>query len=117
MTLLPAMVAWAEVGDEFTADGLKYKVTSEAPKSVEVTGYDGNQPKGDLMIPDIVNDYSVTTIGYYAFQNCTGLTSITIPNSVTTIGDNAFANCTGLTSIDFPNGLTSIGRYAFLACI
>lgn len=116
MTLLPAMVAWAEVGDEFTADGLKYKVTSEAPKSVEVTGYDGNQPKGDLMIPDIVNDYSVTTIGYYAFQNCTGLTSITIPNSVTTIGDNAFSSCTGLTSIDFPNGLTSIGRYAFLAC-
>ncbi|MCQ2449039.1 MAG: leucine-rich repeat domain-containing protein, partial [Clostridia bacterium] len=42
---------------------------------------------------------SVTTIGYRAFDGCTGLTSITIPNSVTTIGDGAFSDCWGLTGV------------------
>ena len=59
---------------------------------------------------------SVTTIGNYAFNSCTGLTSIEIPNSVTTIGDNAFAHCTGLTSITIPNSVTTIGNWAFNYC-
>ena len=42
---------------------------------------------------------SVTSIGFYAFSDCTGLTSITIPNSVTSIGYHAFGGCSGLTSI------------------
>ena len=58
----------------------------------------------------------VTTIGDYAFYNCTGLTSVTIPNSVTSIGDYAFAVCTGLTSVTIPNSVTSIESYAFSAC-
>ena len=59
---------------------------------------------------------SVTTIGTGAFDGCTGLTSITIPNSVTTIGSCAFSGCTGLTSITIPNSVTSIGGYAFSEC-
>ena len=59
---------------------------------------------------------NVTSIGDYAFDDCTGLTSITIPNSVTSIGDRAFGGCTGLTSIDIPNSVTSIGSFAFLGC-
>ena len=43
---------------------------------------------------------SVTSIGYWAFYECTGLTSIEIPNSVTSIGYDAFERCTGLTSIN-----------------
>lgn len=50
------------------------------------------------------------------FQDCTGLTSITIPNSVTSIGGYAFFGCTGLTSIIIPNSVTSIGKYAFANC-
>ena len=59
---------------------------------------------------------SVTTIGYWAFSNCSGLTSITIPNSVTTIGDYAFYYCAGLTSITIGNSVTTIGDYAFSHC-
>ena len=58
----------------------------------------------------------LTAIGDYAFANCSGLTSIEIPNSVTTIGTAAFYYCRGLTSIDIPNSVTTIGAHAFLCC-
>ena len=59
---------------------------------------------------------SVTSIGGFAFSGCSGLTSITIPDSVTSIGSRAFYNCTGLTSVTIGNGVTSIGDYAFNNC-
>ena len=58
----------------------------------------------------------MTSIGSYAFEYCTGLTSVTIPNSVTSIGDGAFAGCSSLTSVTIPNSVTSIGRSAFFGC-
>ncbi len=58
----------------------------------------------------------VTSIEYYAFNDCTGLTSITIPEGVTSIGDFAFNYCTGLTSITIPSRVTSIGNKAFQDC-
>ena len=60
--------------------------------------------------------YSVTKIGDYAFEFCSTLTSVTIPNSVTSIGEYAFRNCSGLTSVSIPNSVTSIGDYAFDEC-
>ena len=59
---------------------------------------------------------SVTSIGNQAFFSCRGLTSITIPNSVTSIGNSAFGDCTSLTSVTIPNSVTSIGNYAFSYC-
>ena len=67
--------------------------------------------QGEYTIPN-----SVTCIEDYAFDYCTGLTSVTIPNSVTSIGGCAFDNCTSLTSIEIPNSVTSIGASAFSDC-
>ena len=50
------------------------------------------------------------------FYECTGLTSITIPNSVTSIGGSAFYDCTGLTSVTIGNSVTSIRDAAFWGC-
>jgi len=59
---------------------------------------------------------SVTSIGAYVFKGCIKLTSIIIPNSVTSIGDYAFCDCTSLVSINIPNSVTSISDYTFYDC-
>ena len=64
----------------------------------------------------IPTDGSVTSIGRSAFSDCTGLTSITIPESVTSIGEGVFSGCTGLTSIVIPESVASIGERAFSDC-
>ena len=58
-------------------------------------------------------DGDVTTIGSYAFNRCSTITSVTIPESVTSINTGAFANCSGLKSFTIPNSVTSIGTEAF----
>ena len=65
------------------------------------------------VIPD---DGSVTSIGNDAFEDCTSLTSVTIPDSVTSIGYDAFRGCTSLTSVTIGDGVTSIGESAFSGC-
>ena len=77
----------------------------------------GNYVSGSLVIPASVKDgnkdFQVISIGNTAFCNCSGLTSVTIPNSVTSIGNYAFESCSGLISVTIPNSVTSIGKSAF----
>ena len=58
----------------------------------------------------------VTDIGRWAFAYCYNLTSVTIPDSVTSIGFEAFYRCSSLTSVTVPDSVTSIGDYAFSGC-
>jgi hypothetical protein len=62
-----------------------------------------------------INGEQVTTIGQYAFYNCTSLTSATFP-VVTTIGHQAFSSCTSLTSVTLPASLSNIYGSAFGGC-
>ncbi|HEY1718518.1 MAG TPA: leucine-rich repeat domain-containing protein, partial [Verrucomicrobiae bacterium] len=66
---------------------------------------------GSYIIPD-----SVTNIGTFAFDNCTGLTNVTILNSVISIGEFAFQSCTRLTNITIPSSVANIGYDAFFDC-
>ena len=69
----------------------------------------------EQILSAVVED-GVTSIGDYAFRDCSKLTSIAIPASVTSIGHAAFHSCSSLTSIAIPAGVTSIRDYAFYGC-
>ena len=59
---------------------------------------------------------NITRILDYAFQSCSGLTSVTIPSNVLSIGSSAFYGCSGLSSVTIPSGVTSIEDFAFYGC-
>ena len=69
--------------------------------------YTGNG--GDVVIPE-----GVTSIGDWAFYECSSLTSVTIPDGVTSIEDDAFRYCENLTSVTISDSVTSIGDWAFI---
>ena len=100
--------------------GVKYDLDSNT-QIATVVGYN-SEPSGAITIPKTVSyngkDYTVTSIGDWAFYGCSGLTSVTFPASLTSIGESAFEYCSGLTSVDFSKctSLESIGNYAFNRC-
>ncbi len=71
---------------------------------------------GNVTIPSKLGGYPVTTIAEEAFNGCSGITSITIPNGVTMISPKAFKDCIGLTSATIPNSVIRIGNSAFENC-
>ena len=110
------------VTDTSSATNIMYKNAASQFSEIEIDG---------VVQPSVVRSYTFdttgehtvkytltdpTSIGYDAFEGCTGLTSVTIPDSVTTIGNNAFYGCNGLTSITIPNTVTSISEAAFYFC-
>ena len=84
-------------GTERASEGLEYSLNSDET-GYTVTGI-GSCTDTEIVIPSKYNAKPVTRIGSYAFENCTGLTSVTIPDSVTSIGYRAFLGCTGLVNI------------------
>lgn len=88
-----AITSFAETSGDF-----EYEVISEEDKTCAIISYTGTAT--DLEIPKDIDGYSVTTIGDYAFQECTSLVSVTIPAGITSIGDGAFWYCTSLANIN-----------------
>ncbi len=69
-----------------------------------------------MQIKKIVVETGITSIGDYAFEDCSNLTNIELPESLKSIGNYAFSECSNLTSIELPESLKSIGYYAFSEC-
>ena len=80
--------------------------------AITITGYI-TKPVSAMDIPATINGKPVTGIGYTAFGDCSGLTSVTIPNSVTRIGDYAFEECSGLTRAEFLGNAPTMGSGVF----
>ena len=105
-------------------DNLTWKLDADGTLNISGTGamkdydyFDNRSPVyGNSSVKKVVIEDGVTSIGKYAFCNCTSLISITIPDSVTSIEFAAFNNCSSLTSITIPDSVTSIGKYAFEWC-
>ena len=100
-------------------NGIFYNFT---PNEAEVTSSNDNTTNysGSVVIPESVTyggkTYSVTSIGNSAFGNCSGLTSVRIPESVTNINNGAFQGCRVLNSVIIPKNVTVIDQNVFMNC-
>ena len=97
-------------------DGNYFKFTLLADDTYEIRVKDANNLPSAVTIAPSYYGTKVTRIREEAFQNCTKLTSIVIPDGVTSIGEKAFYGCTNLTKVTIPGSVTSIGSSAFYGC-
>lgn len=88
--------------------------------TARVTGVEKDKISGEVIIPASVEkegtSYDIVSIADNAFQGCTTMTSVTIPNSVTKIGAEAFKDCTELTTVQMGNGITTVSENCFKSC-
>ena len=114
--LLTSVGMWAQ---SFEVDGIQYSVKSATDLTVNVTGFNSNY-EGDLVLNGSVvyNDatYQVVSIGNYALQRCSSLTSVGDLSACTSIGAHAFLECSNLTSVGNLSVCTAIGVRAFQGC-
>ena len=113
--LLMTLVCIATAEEEpvvYTCEDYAYILLEDG--TAEITGYRGDAEK--ITIAEKLDGHAVTSIGDSAFEFCSFLTEIIIPDSVTSIGTNAFNECSSLTEITLPDSVTSIGVNPFTYC-
>ncbi len=79
-----------------------------------ITKYTGSQRI--VIIPDTINDITVTGIGENVFKNNARMVTVSIPDTVTYIGRSAFEGCTNLVGVTIPDGVTNVNSYTFYKC-
>lgn len=104
----------SSVSEENASEGLQYALSEDGAQYV-VIGV-GVCTDLNVVIPSTYNGKPVTGIGANAFDGCSDLQNIRIPDSVTSIGDKAFIYCRNLTSITIPVGVTYVASYTFNGC-
>ncbi len=115
------------MAEEVEIDGIRYSLIKKIKEATVISKDD--KYSGDIVIPPLVRygdvDYSVITIGSYAFKNCDALKSIEIPNSIQKVEDRAFDGCSKLKkvnisdltawcNISFEGGYSNPLKYAHL---
>lgn len=106
MLCLVFSAAQAEIEGDFS-----YSINGGEAK---ITSYTGSA--SELVLPDTLGGFPVTSIGVCAFRNHTSLTQVVIPDGVARIGSNAFQNCLSLEQILIPESVTRIDTHAFYGC-
>lgn len=79
-----------------------------------VTGYTGSA--AEVVIPAKYNNYTIMSVAANAVKSNTTITSVEVPDTVTTLGEYAFAECTYLRTISLPANISEVGAYAFYRC-
>ncbi len=99
--------AFSNTGLSFREDtnSIKYLISASGNTAYLI---DASSASGNVVLPNALSGASVTVIASGAFEGCSSLTSITIPDSVTSIGNGAFQSCSSLSSVNITEGLTSI---------
>lgn len=104
---------------DFEANGIYYSITDQDAATVSVTAGD-DKYSGDVTIPASVShdgkSFAVTAIGGNAFQACSDLTSVVMPEGIEAIGNYAFSGCANLAAIVIPKSVRQLGREAFSHC-
>ncbi len=104
------LLAPSVLADDYNVNGLKYTILSAEDRTASVSGYVGTLPD-DVIVPEVVTldgtDYTVTQIGEVAFTR-TSIKTISLPNTIERICMGSFENCTSLTSFTVPASVTCI---------
>lgn len=120
LSVITCMVlALSAAAYDFAVDGIYYTANgTNASVTYKDTNY--NSYSGTVNIPATVTNggttYTVSTIGYQAFRNCTGLKRVVMPNTVEYIAAYAFYGCSALTNITIPASVYTIYQNTFNAC-
>ena len=91
-------------------------IPAQIPGAGTVTSLYTGAFNGCTNVTSVIIPNGVLSIGVGAFQGCTGLTNVTLADSVTSIGNEAFQGCTSLANVGIPSGVTSLGTGLFFAC-
>lgn len=113
----------ADIASGTCGDNLTWTLTTDGTLTIVGTGamndfsyYTSPWYDHCEAITSVVIEPGVTSIGTFAFYNCSELMNAEIPDSVLSIGNYAFSVCTSLSNIYIPEGVTSIGAQAFVSC-
>ena len=101
---------------KLTAAGETAKIHLDLSQTTGLTSIGSYAFNGCSSLTSVEIPAGVTSIGYYTFSDCSSLTSVKIPDGVTSIGGSAFFDCSSLTSVKIPDGVTSIGDSVFYGC-